>query len=393
MFPATSPEMKIALAIDRFHPGKGGAERSLEAILRALQDRQHELVLVASDWGPAPGLHLETYLVRVPRYPRWRRDLLFARRSAEALERIAPDLVLGVRHTLRADVVLARDGVHREVLEGKLRAAASPFRRFLYWGLPKQHVLLELERRLFMRAKPPLVVASSNWVRTHFRYHFSLDPARVAVVPTGADLSRYRPAAAAQRENLRLRFGAAGKTVALFAGHDFRRKGLGSLLAAWRRLDPDAFQLWVAGSGKPLRSNRLPNVSYLGGRTDVRALLQAADVLVHPTWYDPFSRIVVEALASGVPVITTRFDGARELIADGREGFVVADPGDEVALAERIARFREPLFARAAAQSARRRAERFPESAFVEATIRHIEAEANRLHAAKDAVRAASPGA
>jgi UDP-glucose:(heptosyl)LPS alpha-1,3-glucosyltransferase len=62
----------------------------------------------------------------------------------------------------------------------------------------------------------------------------------------------------------------------------------------------------------------------------------AADVYVHPTWYDPCSLTVIEALAGGIPVITTRFNGASEFLTEGQEGFVIADPADTVALAEKM---------------------------------------------------------
>jgi UDP-glucose:(heptosyl)LPS alpha-1,3-glucosyltransferase len=76
---------------------------------------------------------------------------------------------------------------------------------------------------------------------------------------------------------------------------------------------------------------------FLGPRDDIRRLYAAADVLAHPTWYDPCSRVVLEALCCGLPVVTTRLNGAAEAIEDGRHGVVIDSPGNTAALADAIA--------------------------------------------------------
>jgi UDP-glucose:(heptosyl)LPS alpha-1,3-glucosyltransferase len=68
------------------------------------------------------------------------------------------------------------------------------------------------------------------------------------------------------------------------------------------------------------------------------AFYHAADLLVHPTYYDPCSRVVLEALAAGLPVITTRFNGAAERITSGRQGYVLESPDDVAGLAQAIVR-------------------------------------------------------
>jgi UDP-glucose:(heptosyl)LPS alpha-1,3-glucosyltransferase len=68
----------------------------------------------------------------------------------------------------------------------------------------------------------------------------------------------------------------------------------------------------------------------------VGEFLHAADILVHPTYYDPCSRVVLEAMVAGVPCITTRWDGASEMIVDGTNGYVLDDPADIVMLAQRV---------------------------------------------------------
>jgi UDP-glucose:(heptosyl)LPS alpha-1,3-glucosyltransferase len=365
--------MKIALAIDHFHPSKGGAERTLERILTVLQSRGHHLQLCAMSWEKPPALNLECHRVPVLRFPRWLRDWSFASRSAAILRQLSPDLVLGVRHTLAVDVFLARGGLHCETLEGNLRADPSPWKRLSYRIQPKHRLLLHLERRLFGRDRPPFVIAPSEMVKSHFLKHFHLDPARVAVVPTGADVEFFRPADEAARAKLREKFGVGAKVTGLFVAHNFRLKGLPSLLEAWRRLEPRRFHLLVAGRGSLRKPTGLENVSFVGPHRDMQELYQAADFLVHPTFYDPFSRVVIEALACGLPVITTRFNGAAEILCDGREGFIIDSPRQTGLLADRMSRFEDSTRRQEFSAAARRLAERYPETAFLERTAKLIE--------------------
>jgi UDP-glucose:(heptosyl)LPS alpha-1,3-glucosyltransferase len=375
--------MKIALAIDHFHPGKGGAERSLERILTALQSRGHELQLCAMSWDKPVALNLDCHRVPVWQFPRWLRDWSFASRSASILRGLAPDLVLGVRHTLAADVFLARGGLHCETLEGNLRADPSLWKRLSYRFQPKHRLLLHLERRLFVRDHPPFVIAPSEMVRGHCLKHFHLDPARVAAIHTGADLERFRPADDATRAKLREKFAVGAKITGLFVAHNFRLKGLPSLLEAWRKLDPRRFHLLVAGRGSMPVTTGLENVSFVGQQNDVKELYQTADFLVHPTFYDPFSRVVIEALACGLPVITTRFNGAAEILCDGREGFIIDSPRQTDLLADRMSRFEDPIRSRQFSAAARLLAERHPETAFLERTAELIEAEPQRVAAGR----------
>jgi UDP-glucose:(heptosyl)LPS alpha-1,3-glucosyltransferase len=97
----------------------------------------------------------------------------------------------------------------------------------------------------------------------------------------------------------------------------------------------------------------------LTGPSDrVQALRCAGDVLVHPTYYDPCSRVVLEALAAGLPCISTRWDGASEMIEDGVNGFVIPDPADVEGLATCVEQLRDAALRRSMAESARTAARR-----------------------------------
>jgi UDP-glucose:(heptosyl)LPS alpha-1,3-glucosyltransferase len=366
--------MKIILAIDHFNARKGGAEQSLCRILAALRERGHHVGICAMTWQRPEGADWAYHHVSTPPWPRWWRYWSFARRVDNLLRALAPDVVLGVRHVARADVFLARGGLHCETLDANRRVRPSrPWSRFRYLQ-PKHQVMLALERRLFLSPAAPRVVSPSDMVRRQCLARFPLQPGGVVVVRTGVNLAMFEPANEATRMRLRERLGLRDRVVGLFVAHNFALKGLPCLLEAWHHVDPERFQLLVAGRGRPpTMARRLPNVTFLGDHANVLELYQAADFLVHPTFYDPFSRVVIEALACGLPVITTRYNGAAEIMQDGREGFILDDPTHFSRLQGCLERLDDDSLRLQMGRRARQSAERHPESRFLQETVMHVE--------------------
>src|SRR5262249_5776374 len=168
-----------------------------------------------------------------------------------------------------------------------------------------------------------------------------------------------------RRLDQRRRWGVdPSETVALFAAMNYRLKGLEPLLHAMRLLtDQPGFRLVVVGNPRTARYERLARrlgvskqVLFAGHCTEMRDAYFAADFLVHPTFYDPCSLVVLEALACGLPVITSSFNGASELLSPLGEGFVVDDPHDHARLAWCMTQLLDPARRSACAQTARRTA-------------------------------------
>ena len=152
---------------------------------------------------------------------------------------------------------------------------------------------------------------------------------------------------------------------------NYRLKGLEPLLHAVQRLfarseyraTPPDFRLLVAGSPHTQPWERLAarlgirdRVVFVGHCPEMRNAYFAADFLVHPTFYDPCSLVVLEALACALPVITTRANGASELLHPPQEGYVVADPHEHELLAECMVALLHPARRAACAHAARRAA-------------------------------------
>jgi UDP-glucose:(heptosyl)LPS alpha-1,3-glucosyltransferase len=200
------------------------------------------------------------------------------------------------------------------------------------------------------------------------RYH-SLHSERVEVIYHGVDLERFHPSCQERfRAAVREKLGIMQGSVLLFVAHNFRLKGLGTLLGVLGRLrDPEPrWNLVVVGRGKSRPFERLAaamdiqdRVLFVGAQDAPEAFYGASDLLVHPTFYDPFGLVCLEAMACGVPVITTRFAGAHELIETGEEGWVVDDPEDDLALEDALRSLMTRVDLQVMGQKARRKAEHF----------------------------------
>ena len=146
----------------------------------------------------------------------------------------------------------------------------------------------------------------------------------------------------------------------LFAGSGFGRKGLAFLVEALANLKNQAGVLWVVGKGNPApyqrQARRLgvaERLKFWGPQTDLAPFYQAATVLALPTIYDPCSNVVLEALACGAPVITTKANGAADFLTPGENGEILTRPDDLTgltrALEDYLSRGEAPEVRRAAA--------------------------------------------
>jgi UDP-glucose:(heptosyl)LPS alpha-1,3-glucosyltransferase len=355
--------MKIALVRQRYNP-YGGAERFVERAMSALAAQDVELTLLARAWsgGDAGGgrrmIRCDPfYIGRV-----WR-DWSFARAVCAALKSQAFDLVQSHERIACCDIYRAGDGVHRQWLANR-RRAAGPWERLALALNPYHWYVLAAERRMFQSPRLRMVICNSHMVKEEVRRHFGLDEARLRVIYSGVDLTAFHPDLrrawrARKREELGI---APAAPVFLFVGSGFGRKGLPQLLRALSGVR-DA-HLVVVGADKELARMRAANrasgrVHFTGGQDDVKPWYGMADCFVLPTLYDPFPNAALEAMACGLPVITSLQCGAAELIESGVEGYVCRNPLDVVELARCLSLAAAPGQAERMGAAARRKAESF----------------------------------
>ncbi|HUU42982.1 MAG TPA: glycosyltransferase family 4 protein, partial [Planctomycetota bacterium] len=262
---------------------------------------------------------------------------VFARSVERMLADETFDVVHGVGKTIGQDVYQPHGGVHLAALEANVRmrgGAAAWFKQLSYALSLKQRVFRRIEHAQYVERPARVFVALSERVKRDMQRFYGVADDRIEVVPNGVDVERFHPR---HRERLReptrqqLRIDA-DETVFLVVAHNFRLKGVWELVKCVTASKFPPCRLVVVGDGdaEPLvafASRRTPGrVLFTGAVVDTVPCYAAADAYVHPTWYDPCSLVVLEALASGLPVLTSTMNGASELMTDGREGWIVT-PG------------------------------------------------------------------
>ncbi|MCG3132175.1 MAG: D-inositol-3-phosphate glycosyltransferase [Phycisphaerae bacterium] len=365
--------MRIALVTEWIDGWRGGAETSTFQFLHHLLEAGVEVDLFTrSRISPVPGLQVHT--VSGAAVTRTRRSITFAHRVDRRVRDGAYDVVHAITPCRSATVYQPRGGTVAESVErnlallppGRLRGLKRIANRLNF----KQRHQLALERRLFTSPDGPVILALSNYVADQLRRHYGVDASRVRVVynavnPDETSASRRRQDRAAIRSEYAI---ADTDFLVIAVAHNFRLKGVARWLEAQallRREDGRRVRSLIIGRMPSARwrqqAARLgvsDAVRFVGPSNRVGAFMHAADVLVHPTYYDPCSRVVLEALVSGLPCVTTRWDGASEAICHGENGFVVDDPADVAGIAACVRRLLDPSVQEAAGRATLAGAER-----------------------------------
>lgn len=323
------------------HAWSGGTERYLNHLAAFLAEEGHGVTIVCRRHQSPPNPAVRFVRLRSPALGPAHRLWRFARDVERHLRAARYDVVMGLGRTWSQDVLRLGGGCHATYLEAM--AAATGRRRPRVASL-KDRVIQRIERRALGPHTTARLVCNARMVRDDLVRRHGVDPARVEIIYNGVDLQRFHPR---NREDAGARLRAAcrldpSRFVLLFLGTGYRRKGLDLVLRALPDLarDEDRVHLLVAGNDShpaPFRSLARElgvddRVTFLGARADPEACYGAADLYVLPTRYDPFANTTLEALASGLPVVTTRQNGGSELLAEGEHGALV-DPSPADVLA------------------------------------------------------------
>jgi UDP-glucose:(heptosyl)LPS alpha-1,3-glucosyltransferase len=312
--------MRLALIRQRAAPFTGG-ERFHEDALEALLERNVAITLYSRDW-PQTRLQLIEPKTVDPSYAgRWWRDAGFAREVTREIGSAKADLVVSHDRVVCCDVYCANDGVHAARLDEwrrgatlgqRLRLAASPWHRYL----------VAAERAMYASPWLRAVIVGSAMVRDEVVERYGLPASRVHVIPRCVDSEAFHPGLARHRDAVRARLGIPGDALLfLLAGSGFERLGVAATIEALAEL-PSYTHLLVAGRDRREERYRAlaqqygvaGRVTFAADEPDLKPLYGAADVLVLPTVYDPCPDVALEAMACGLPVITSTKCGIAELV-------------------------------------------------------------------------------
>jgi UDP-glucose:(heptosyl)LPS alpha-1,3-glucosyltransferase len=322
--------MRLAIIRQRYTP-YGGAERFIEHALEALLERNVAISLYTREW-PQTNLHLMEPQIVDPFYlGRLWRDWGFARAVCRKIARTEPDLVQSHERLTCCDIFRAGDGVHEVWLEER-RKEASALRRFTLAISPYHRYVTRMERRLLQGPSLAAVVCNSAMVRDEIKSRFGVPDAKLHLIYNAVDSDVFSPALRADRAATRAQLGIADDAIVfLLVGSGYERKGVATLLDAMREV-PSPAHLIVVGRESRMdayvqhaaRAGVADRVTFAGPQRDPKPYYGAADAFVLPTLYDPLPNAAMEAMACGMPVVTSTKSGAAELVQGADAGFVCA---------------------------------------------------------------------
>ncbi|OPY14627.1 MAG: Lipopolysaccharide core biosynthesis protein RfaG [Syntrophus sp. PtaB.Bin001] len=334
--------MKIALIREKY-TDFGGAERYVASLAENLALRGNEVEIFARTWKtsksvPKSGEACHSpVLHRVPvlKGPSFLEIISFAVNVRKMLKKNRYDIIHSFERTLYQDIYRAGDGCHRQWLAQRSRIE-SPLKGMVNRVNPLHVTLLWMEKQIFKENGCRAVMANSQRGKKEIVDLYRFPEDKIQVIYSPVDQQRFFCSDRQEKKDFLFRKYRIepGNPLLLFVGSGFKRKGLTATLKALSLL-PSPAHLIVVGKDRISPYARLARelnidefVSFTGPISDVAPYYQGADLLVFPTIYEPFSNVCLEAMAAGLPVVTSRINGASEVIVEGQNGYVIENPLD-----------------------------------------------------------------
>ena len=301
----TAPQRKwrIALLRRRFSP-TGGAERYLLRLASGLIAQGHQLTLYCEDWSQS-----ETPFQAI-RKVESNDPVSYAKKVMTLPLRDRHDFIFSLERVPGCDLYRAGDGLHADWLAYR-RAYAPLLGRIRTAMRPKNKELCELEAKLFAPGGIRRVICNSHFIADQIIQRFGFPLEKIDVIYNGVPFHQFSSGSRQLgRKALKL---DSDDYVILLVGAGRERKGHAIARAAVRKLNQKKAKLVIVDTPPPVA---MPHV------------YAAADVFLLPTLYDPFANVTLEALAAGLPVITSAQNGASEILQNEVNGFILPRADD-----------------------------------------------------------------
>lgn len=343
---------KIAFALEKFSRYAGGAESYAVSLAITLIKNGWEVHLFGEEWDGEPK---EAYFhkISIPKIlPAWIKLMSFAWKHKKIAKQQHYDVVVGFGNTIYMNVYQSHGGVHQLSTARKVYSEKNILPRII------KRILIPLSlkhwTRAWIEAAPfrlnprPRIIAIADMIKKDMQSFFHAKDNEIKIIYNGVDTERYNISLRQKtRGKLREQWGVGDNDIVfLFVSYDLKKKGIEPLIEAAAELKKtknDNFKIIVAG-GSPYNSlNKLVerfrlenNIIFTGRVKSIDEYYANSDVFVLPTYYDACSLVVIEALASGMPSITTIFNGASGIIVNGKNGYVISHPPDPSDLADKM---------------------------------------------------------
>lgn len=317
---------RLALVRQRYRPD-GGAERFVSRALEALENQDLELNVITRQWQGEIKADWKVHICDPWKFGRISRERGFANAARRLWQKEDFDLVQSHERIPGCDLYRAGDGVHRRWLEERSRVLPGWKSRQLFGDRYHRYVM-QAEQQMYAAPELKAVICNAEMVKKEIITEFGVPADKIHVIYNAIDSQRYLPPTEAERHALRVKYQVpTDATCLIYVGSGFERKGLD---AAIKAIAPTDRHLLVVGQDKDEKRYHALSASlgcahrvhFFGMQTSTLAFYQMADGLLLPTLYDPFPNVILEAMACGLPVITTPTCGGSEFISSGSNGFV-----------------------------------------------------------------------
>ncbi len=291
----------------------GGAENLAVSLCKELSKRGHDIHVICRDAEPIDSIKT---------YKRFS-DI------KKIIKQIKPDITFDWGLFERAHLSRLGGSIHKIFLKYSLFSYPLFLRPFKWisYKLGKHRKKIK-HQEYVLSSKNTVYIAPSNFVKEHC-IRYGLSKRNIRVIYNGVNLNEFFPPSKAERLFERKKWGIRTDEVAfLFVAHNLRLKNIALLKNVFDRLYKryPFIKLLVTGKRKPRFSS--PYLIYTGAIQDMRKIYWAADVLVHPSYFDTFGSVVLEAMASGIPAVVSCWAGASEVVEDA--GIVLPVVGKDV---------------------------------------------------------------
>ncbi|CDG15848.1 glycosyltransferase family 4 protein [Xenorhabdus doucetiae] len=331
--------MRLAIVRQKYRPD-GGAERFISRALEALDNDSLDLNVITRSWEGSRNPNWHVHLVNPFKWDRISREKRFAEAAIRIWQREKFDIVQSHERIAGCDVYRAGDGVHRRWLQQRARILPSWKSKLLFASRYHRYVM-DAEKRMYFSPELKKVICNSEMVKREVMEDFGLPDEKISVIYNAIDQSQFFPVGETERIALRQKYAIPVQAKCfVYVGSGFERKGLKAAIEAISMTD--AYLVVIGQDKEEDKYKQLANslgchkqVRFFGVQKKTLPFYQIADGLLLPTLYDPFPNVILEAMACGLPVITSDTCGGAEFIVSGENGFV-CDALDISALAESI---------------------------------------------------------
>ncbi|MDR1241253.1 MAG: glycosyltransferase family 4 protein [Deltaproteobacteria bacterium] len=319
----------------------GGAEQFALRLAGALAQKSYAVDFICARQEAEAPDGVRVLKTGRPCGPRWFKGLFFAFKAEKLRQKGNYDCVFTQGKVFKADILREGGGPLRQFWKCTEPSFPAGFgrswKKFTRLLSPYNWFTLYIEKKLYRGQTK--ITANSHFVRDLILADCPhLHAEDIEIIYNRPDLSLYRAPDAQERRAARAGLGIPPQVTAIgFASGSFQRKGLAPLIRALRFL-PEKCHLYIASGRNPGAYRKLAATLGVGGRVhfagrveDMPVFYRAMDVYAQPTFCDACSNAVLEAAASGLPVIGSRLDGSAYFLP---EGSILDDPGNSESIAE-----------------------------------------------------------